>query len=196
MRDAILAACRADILFSCVDTAEGRHIADRLAAYFAMPLFDMGVSIPTRKGLGQDREIGEMCGRIDYVFPGGSTLLDRRVYDAAMLEAEYLAPTAPDTHRQKLAEGYLRGVEEQVPAVITLYMRTASDAVMEFIARAFPFQHAPNGRQARNLFMLADSDADVIAESDFAVSGTYPVAAGPREPLLGLPALAERRRAA
>jgi hypothetical protein len=195
-RDAILAACEADILFSCVDTAEGRHIADRLAAYFAMPVIDLGVSIPTRKGLGKDRDIAEVCGRIDYVFPGGSTLLDRGVYDGRMLEAEYLARTAPDAHRQRLADGYLRGLEEQAPAVITLNMRAASDAVMEFIARAFPFRHVPNGSRARTLFMLADGDTDVFAESDFTVSGAYPVAAGLREPLLGLPALAEQRRAA
>jgi hypothetical protein len=69
--DAVLAACEADILFSCVDTAEGRHIADRLAAYCAMPLIDLGVSIPTRRGWGDEREIAEVCGRIDYVFPGG-----------------------------------------------------------------------------------------------------------------------------
>jgi hypothetical protein len=195
-RDAVLAASEADILFSCVDTAEGRHIADRLAAYCAMPLIDLGVSIPTRRGRGDEREIAEVCGRIDYVFPGGSTLLDRGVYDSAMLEAEYLARTAPDAHRQKLADGYLRGVEEQAPAVITLNMRAASDAVMEFIARAFPFRHAPNSSRARTLFMLADGDADMLAESDFLPTGSYAVAVGLQEPLLGLPALGKQRRAA
>jgi hypothetical protein len=195
-RDAVLAACEADILLSCVDTAEGRHIADRLAAYCAMPLFDLGVSIPTRTGSGDEREVAEVCGRIDYVFPGGSTLLDRGVYDAAMLEAEYLARTAPDAFHQKLADGYLRGIAEQAPAVITLNMRAASDAVMEFIARAFPFRHTPNSSHARTLFMLADGDVDVFAESDFTASGAYPVAAGLQEPLLGLPALGKPRRAA
>ncbi|MCP3404054.1 ThiF family adenylyltransferase [Bradyrhizobium sp. CCGB01] len=194
--DAVLAASEADILFSCVDTAEGRHIADRLAAYFAMPLFDLGVSIPTRRGLGDEREIAEVCGRIDYVFPGGSTLLDRGVYDGALLEAEYLARTAPEAFRQKLNDGYLRGIDEQAPAVITLNMRAASDAFMEFIARAFPFRHPPNGSRARTLFMLADGDADVFTECDFVASGRYPIAAGPQEPLLGLPALGKQRRAA
>ncbi len=195
-REAILAACDADVLFSCVDTAEGRHIADRMAMYFAMPLFDVGVSIPTRKGSTGEREIAEVCGRIDYVYAGGSSLLDRGVYDAATLEAEYLARAAPEAHRQKLADGYLRGFEEQAPAVITLNMRAAAECVMEFIARAFPFRHAPNESRARTLFMLADGDVDFVAEREFRASGTYPVAAGLQEPLLGLPALAERRRAA
>lgn len=195
-REAILAACEADILFSCVDSAEGRHIADRLASYFSMPLFDLGVSIPTRAGSNESREIAEVCGRVDYVFPGGSTLLDRGVYDGSMLEAEYLAHSAPDAHRRKLVDGYLRGIEEQAPAVISLNMRAASDAVMELIARMFPFRHTPNESHARWIFMLADGDCNVVAESDFTGSGTYPVAVGAQEPLLGLPALAPKRRAA
>jgi hypothetical protein len=195
-RDGILAACDTDVLFSCVDTAEGRHLVDRMSAYFAMPLFDVGVSIPTRKGGSEGQEIAEVCGRIDYVFPGGSSLLDRGVYDSATLEAEYLARAAPDAHRRRLDDGYLRGIEEKAPAVITLNMRAAADCVMEFVARAFPFRHGPNASRARTLFMLADGDQDFVAEHEFPASATQSVSAGLLEPLLGLPALAKRRQAA
>ena len=75
------------MLFSCVDTAEGRHIADRLSAYFAMPLFDVGVAIPTEPTPDGGRRIAEVYGRVDYVYPGGSSLMDRGVYDAALLES-------------------------------------------------------------------------------------------------------------
>jgi hypothetical protein len=192
-REGVLAACEADVLFSCVDTAEGRHLADRLGDYFAMPVFDVGVSIPTRRTRQGDREIAEVCGRIDYVYPGGSSLLDRGVYDAAMLEAEYLANAAPDSHRQKIADGYLRGVVEQAPAVITLNMRAASACVMEFIARAFPFRHFPNAERARTVFMLADGEEEFMAEAKFPASSQFPVSLGGCEPLLGLPALAVKR---
>jgi hypothetical protein len=195
-RGAVLAASEADLLFSCVDTAGGRHLADRMSAYFAIPLFDVGVSIPTRKGGTSEREIAEVCGRIDYVFPGGSTLHDRGAYCGATLEAEYLARAAPDAHLRKVADGYLRGIEEQAPAVIALNMRAAADCVMEFIARAFPFRHGPNASRARTLFMLADGDVDFVPEPDFLASAPYPVAAGFLEPLLGLPALATKRQAA
>jgi hypothetical protein len=195
-RDAVLAACEADMLFSCVDTAEGRHIADRISAYFAMPLFDIGVSIPTRPTASGAREIAEVYGRIDYVQPGGASLLDRGVYDAALLEAEYLARSAPEAHRQRMADGYLRGMEEQAPAVIPLNMRAASAGVMEFIARTFPFRHFQNGDRARTLFMLGDGDEEFFAEREFRASGAFPVAAGLQEPLLGLPALAKRKEAA
>ena len=194
--EAILAACEADVLFSCVDTAEGRHIADRLSAYFAMPLFDVGVAIPTEPALSGDRRIAEVYGRVDYVYPGGSSLMDRGVYDAALLEAEYLARVAPQALSRRAADGYLRGVPEEAPGVIALNMRAASACVIEFLARVFPFREFPNAERARSIFMLAEGDEDVFAESQFTADNAFPVAVGAVEPLLGLPALAVRRRVA
>jgi hypothetical protein len=194
--EAIWAASEADALFSCVDTAEGRHIADRLNAYFAMPLFDVGVAIPTEAAPAGGRCIAEVYGRVDYVFPGGSSLMDRGVYDGALLETEYLARVAPHALAQKIADGYLRGVAEEAPGVIALNMRAASACVIEFIARMFPFRQFPNETRARSIFMLAEGDEDTFAESQFAVGNRFPVAWGVTDPLLGLPALARRRRVA
>jgi hypothetical protein len=195
-RPAIEAACEADILFSCVDTAEGRHIADRLGAYFAMPLFDVGVVIPTEATRGGQRKISEVYGRIDYVFPGGSSLLDRGVYDAKALEAEYLARTAPNALALKISDGYLQGAAEQAPAVISVNMRAASACVIEFIARLFPFRQFPNGQHARSIFMLGEGDEDTYPESHFVAGGALPIAKGFAEPLLGLPALTKPRKVA
>lgn len=193
-REAVLTACEADFLFSCVDTAEGRHIADRMSAYFAMPLFDVGVSIPTEADPAGGRRIAEVYGRVDYVYPGGSSLLDRGVYDDALLEAEYLARTAPHTYARKVADGYLRGMSEEAPGVITLNMRATSACIIEFLARVFPFREFPNEARARAIFMLAEGDEDTFAEGQFISGARFPVACGASEPLLGLPALGQRRR--
>jgi hypothetical protein len=195
-REAVLAASEADVIFSCVDTAEGRHIADRLSAYFAMPLFDVGVAIPTEVAPAGGRRIAEVYGRVDYVYPGGSSLMDRGVYDAALLEAEYLARVAPDALSRKISDGYLRGMAEEAPAVITLNMRGASACVGEFIARLFPFRQFANEAHARSIFMLAEGDEDTFAESQFTPGNRFPLALGLTDPLLGLPALTERRRVA
>lgn len=194
--EAILAASEADVLFSCVDSAEGRHIADRLSAYFAMPLFDVGVAIPTEAAPDGSRRIAEVYGRVDYVYPGGSSLMDRGVYDAALLEMEYLARAAPRALSQKIADGYLRGMVEEAPGVIALNMRAASACVIEFIARMFPFRQFPNEARARSIFMLAEGDEDTFAESQFKARDRVPVAMGVTDPLLGLPELARRRRVA
>jgi proteasome lid subunit RPN8/RPN11 len=195
-RNAVLASSNADFIFSCVDDVEGRHIADRLAAYFAIPLFDVGVSIPTRSATDGRRAVADAVGRIDYVQPGGSTLKDRGVYDAAALEAAYLRRVAPATHAARVKEGYLPGMAEEAPAVITLNMRASADCVMELIARVFPFRHDPNASYARTIFMIGDGDVERFPETDFERSGELPVGVGKTEPLLGLPNLSAPRAAA
>jgi hypothetical protein len=192
-REAVLMAAQADVIFCCVDSAEGRHFADRIAAAMAIPLFDVGVTIPTRKTPNGGRAIAEVCGRIDYVRPGGPTLKDRGVYDAAALEAEYLARVDPEAHRRKLVEGYIQGRPEEAPAVISLNMRASADCMLEFIARAFPYRHDPNSRFVRTIFMLADGDIERFPETDFEISNEYVVGDCDSEPLLGLPALAAPR---
>jgi hypothetical protein len=188
-REAVFAASDADVIFSCLDTDEGRHLADRVASSFLMPLIDMGVSIPTRRNANGAPQIIEVCGRVDYVFPGGASLADRGVYTPASLEREYLAKSAPGAHANRMAEGYIKGVIEEAPAVIALNMRAASAAVMEFIARMFPFRHEPNTAFARSLFLLAEGCEERTAESVFRRAETTLIGRGDERPLLGLPAL-------
>ncbi|TON46904.1 thiamine biosynthesis protein ThiF, partial [Vibrio parahaemolyticus] len=47
-REAVEAAGTADVLFCCVDSSEGRYVCDMISSAFLMPLFDVGVTIPTR----------------------------------------------------------------------------------------------------------------------------------------------------
>ncbi len=96
-REAVLAASTADILFCCVDTLEARQIADLISAAFLIPLIDVGVVIPVRKA-GAGVAIADVCGRVDYVQPGGSSLQDRGVYSPDTLRAEYLRRAAPEAH--------------------------------------------------------------------------------------------------
>jgi hypothetical protein len=135
--------------------------------------------------------IGDVCGRVDYVQPGRSTLQDRGVYSPERLRAEYLRRTAPTAHREELAAGYIPGLIDEAPAVITLNMRAAAACMNEFIARAYPYRHEPNERYARTSFSLAACEEEFIAESTFVGSGNVVLLGrGSLEPLLGLPFLA------
>lgn len=190
-RDAVLAASQADILFCCVDTLEARHMADLIAAAFLIPLFDVGVVIPIRQGpVGPN--IADVCGRIDYVRPGGPTLGDRGVYSPASLRAEYIQHHAPEAHSQEVKAGYIQGMTVEAPAVITLNMRAASACVNEFIARAYPFRIDPNANYARSVFSLAACEEDHFAELSFKANPFAMLGRGDQEPLLGLPALQSR----
>jgi proteasome lid subunit RPN8/RPN11 len=194
-REAIEIGATGDVMFGCVDTLDARQIADLMGASFLTPLVDVGVVIPVRKS-GDGVAIGDVCGRVDYVYPGGSTLLDRDVYSPARVRAEYLRRTAPDQHREEVRAGYIKGLVEEAPAVITLNMRAAAAAVNEYIARAFPFRLDPNENYARTEFSLAACEEDYTSEGDFTVDPNDLLARGDLEPLLGLPALKRPRRAA
>ena len=193
-REAVVLASQADVLCSCVDTLDARHIADELAATFCLPLFDVGVTIPTRKASDAERVIADVCGRIDYIQPGGATLRDRGVYSPESLREEYLRRAAPEAHTAEVRAGYLRGVKEEAPSVIALNMRAASTCVMEIIARAYPFRHDSNERFARTQFSLAAGEEVYTAESQFKAQSNPKLARGSAEPLLGLPAFREMRR--
>jgi hypothetical protein len=187
-RKAVLAAAQADVIFCCVDTHRGRMIADRLAAAFLLPLFDVGVAIPTRK-VGEGLAIAEVTGRIDYVHPGGSSLGDRGVYTSASLQAEALAKADPAAHAERVKAGYIEGLPEQAPSVIALNLRAASACMMEFIARGYPFRQEPNSQYARTRFMLAEALEEFNAEAEFEAKASPLLARGSAEPLLGLPVL-------
>jgi hypothetical protein len=186
--EAIELAARADIVFSCVDTYNGRHIADRLAVSMLQPLFDVGVVIPVRKP-ARGVVISNVCGRIDYVQPGGSTLLDRGVYTPALLRAESLRREDPEAFEGQVEEGYMPGTQEQAPSVITVNMRAASAVVQEFLARAYPYRLEANRHFARTEFDLATEEHSAMSEDQFPSSRQAHYASGMSAPLLGLPVL-------
>lgn len=191
-REGVIAAAGCDVLFCCVDTLEARQIVDLIGAAFLIPIFDVGVTIPARR-TSDGIAIGDVCGRIDYVQPGGATLGDRGVYTPENLRAEYLRRVAPDAHRQELEAGYIKGVIEEAPAVLTLNMRAASACVNEFIARAYPFRLDANRLYARTTFSLAACEEEYLAEDSFTLSPQAALGRGAREPLLGLPMFSPRR---
>jgi hypothetical protein len=185
-REAVELAAGADVIFSCVDSEEGRSICDRLACAMVMPLFDVGVTIPVTRGRDQTMAIFDVLGRVDYVQPGGSTLSDRKVYTPQSLAAEDLAKRAPQQHADQVRAGYMPGLQEEAPSVITVNMRAASAAVQEFIARAYPYRMDGNKKYARTIFSLAAMDEDFTDEEAFPCRANELLGLGLAEPLLGL----------
>jgi len=190
-RGAVVAASQADFLFCCVDTVEGRLICDKMSEAFIQPLFDVGVTIPTRKTTEGNIAIGDINGRVDFVQPGVSSLYGRGVYTSESLYRESLMNTSPDEYESQVNEGYVKGMAEEAPSVISLNMRAASACVLEFIARVYPFRHEPNREYARSLFSIAACEEDYISEDSFKCSTLELLGQGMKEPLLGLPALAK-----
>ena len=97
-----------------------------------------------------------------------------------------LQRTDPAQYDQLLKEGYIRGVNEDQPAVIQLNMLIASLAVNEFLARLHPYRMDPNGESA--IFRVSLSHGIFGSEPDgdpCPVIGRH-VGRGDVEPLLDL----------
>ena len=144
-----IAGC--DIVFGCMDSVDGRHLLNRIATFFSIPYFDIGVRLDADSKGGVD----EVMGRVDYIQPGGSSLFSRERYTLKQLQAADLARTNPEEYGRQVKEKYIRSANVESPAVISVNMMFASQAVTEFLARIHPFRTEKNSRFAEVTFSVA-----------------------------------------
>jgi len=142
--DTVRQVAECDVVFGCMDGAEGRNLLNRLATFYCLPYFDVGVRLEA-DGQGG---VSQVCGGVHYLQPGGSSLLSRGVITAEDIEAEALRRSDPEEYERRLKVGYIRGVREDRPAVVSINMHFASMAVNEFLARLHPFRDDPNEEYA------------------------------------------------
>jgi hypothetical protein len=189
---AVEAVATCDVVFGCMDGIEGRHLINRLAAYYVLPYFDVGVRLQA-DGTGG---INEACGAVHYLRPDGSTLLDRRVYTANQLQADGLRRTDPQAYHDQIRAGYIHGIQEDRPAVISINMQMASCAVNEFLARLHPYRLDANSESAvvRSSFIQGIEYREAEGEPSGIFSKV--IGRGDADPLLGMPELSEKGNAA
>lgn len=143
-REVVEALSGCDVLFGCVDTLDGRLLLNKLASFYAIPYFDLGVKIEADGRGGVD----QVCGSVHYLKPGGASLVSRHVFSLEQARVAGLKRTDPDEYRSLLEEGYIRGVQEDRPAVIQLNSLIASLAVNELLARVHPYRLDANDQYA------------------------------------------------
>lgn len=136
---AIKAVAEADLVFGCVDSIDGRYVLNRISTFYSQPYFDVGVKLEA-DGKGG---VSQVCGSVHYVRPGKSSLKTRGVFNDDDLRAAMLKRFAP-AHYDELAKSkYIKGAQENRPAVISLNMNIASLAILDFLSRIHGFRHDP-----------------------------------------------------
>ena len=191
--DVVRAVAQCDVLFGCMDSIDGRYLLNVLATYYTLPYFDIGVrlqAIPSGTGKGQIREV---CGTVNYLQPGRSSLMSRGLFNMSDVAAAGLRRNDPGAHRQQVNDGYIRGVGVQRPAVISVNVFAASLAVNELLARLHPFREEPNANWAAVEFSLASME--LFGDPDEGVCELMAgnVGQGDVMPLLDMLELAEKR---
>jgi hypothetical protein len=187
-------AAQCDVLFGCMDTVDGRYLLNRLATYYNLPYFDVGVRLDAvREGVRKGR-IREACGTVNYIQPGLSSLMSRDFFTMSDVAAAGLRRNDPAAHAQQTKDGYIAGVQGRRPAVISVNMFAASLMINEFLARLHPFREQQNNNYGSVTFSLASMELTREAEEGICDILGDCVGAGDTSPLLGLQELAERRK--
>lgn len=182
-----LALC--DVVVGCMDTYDGRELLNRLAAYYCIPYIDIGVRLDADGNGGVD----QICGSVHYLQPDGSSLMSRNLFTADDVRTAVLYRSDPEEYRAQVKAGYLHGVNEDRPAVISVNMLFASLAVNELLARIHRFRDDGNAdvgsttvslTQMRMLSMPHDAPCPALAKK---------AGRGDTIPLLDVPELSVRR---
>lgn len=179
-----------DVIFGCMDTLDGRDLLNRLAAYYSIPYFDIGVRLDA-DGQGG---VEQICGTIHYLQPDGSSLMSRGVYSSADVRAAALHRTDPTAYAEQVRAKYIRGVNEDRPAVISVNMLFASLGVNELLARIHNYRDDGNGQFAS--FGISLTQARIINDADGqpCQALTNKAGRGDTRPLLDTPELSVRFR--
>jgi hypothetical protein len=133
-----LAQC--DVIFGCMDTHSGRNLLNKLCTFYSIPYFDLGVNLEADKQGG----VKVVCGAVHYLQPDGSSLISRKAINLEVAAAEDLKRANPERYDQLRKEKYIKGVNEEKPAVITVNTLIASLAMNDFLARLHPYRNNPN----------------------------------------------------
>ena len=176
-----------DVVFGCVDTVDGRDLLNRVAAYYSVPYVDVGVRLDADGAGGVDG----INGTVQYLQPGGSSLMSRGAISPEGLAAATLRRTDPEAYEGLRREKYVLGVEEDRPAVVSVNTYFAAMAVNELLARLHPYRIEGNGEFATYRANLVQ--ARFLHEPEGAPCPALALKAGRGDarPLLGMPELSE-----
>jgi hypothetical protein len=186
---AIRVAAAADLVIGCVDSWYGRDLLNRLAAFYVLPYLDLGVELTALPAGGID----QIWGAIHYMQPGGSSLKSRGAYTSEHVRAELLKRDDPEEYNRRLKAKYIRGVQEDRPAVISVNTLVASMAVNELLARIHRFRIPPDSEFAGQRIGPHEGDWIRDPESKFPPCPVLSkeVGRGDVTPLLDKPELTE-----
>jgi molybdopterin/thiamine biosynthesis adenylyltransferase len=102
----------ADLIMGCVDSDLARSVLARFSYQYLTPFIDMGIRLDARKG-----DVTAAGGRVSVVGVDGNCLRCSHHINPDRVRAESLPPA----ERAALArEGYVMGIDEPTPAVVTL----------------------------------------------------------------------------
>jgi molybdopterin/thiamine biosynthesis adenylyltransferase len=161
--ETLKALIKCDVIFGCMDSVDGRHLLNQLCSFYLLPYFDLGVKLEAN-GFGGIKQI---CGSVHYIQPCKSSLLTRGVYTIEDLRASSQYRRNPGEFENLKKNSYIKNVNINSPAVISVNMQVASHAVNEFLNRIHPFKAEHPSNYAASTIDITEGYIVNSCESDF-----------------------------
>jgi len=184
---------QSDVLFGCMDSVDGRYLLNSIASCYLLPYFDIGVRLDAVPDGIDKGKIREVCGTVNYLQPGKSSLLSRGLISMQQVAAAGLHRKDPAAYQQQIKDGYIRGIQERRPAVISVNMYFAALAINDFLARLHPYREMLNKDIASIGGSLASLELFPDPETEVCKVFSQLVGRGDVFPLLDLPELSEEK---
>ena len=166
--DVIREVAQCDVVFGCMDTVDGRYLLNALSSYYSIPYFDIGVRIDAAKDETGKAHVREICGTVNYLRPGRSSLVSRGLFTMSDVAVAGLRRNDPAAYAHQVKDGYIKGVTGHRPAVISLNMFASALAVSELLARLHPFREEDNSAYAAVTFSLGSVEMFMIPRMEYA----------------------------
>jgi hypothetical protein len=171
---ALKALIECDVIFGCVDSVDGRYLLNQLCSFYLIPYFDLGVSLEA-DGKGG---INKICGSVHYLQPCKSSLITRGVYTIEDLKAASQFRKNPEEFGTLRKSAYIKNVNVNSPAVISVNMQIASQAVNEFLNRIHPFRAEHPSYYALSTIDITENYIVNSREDDFSIDNYLTKRAG------------------
>ena len=155
-----------DVIFGCVDSAEGRYHLECIASAYWLPYFDVGVNLQS----DSNGKISQADAVAQYMHPENTSLLGRGGYTSEQVTAETWYRTDPKHYEKQRIAGYLAAVGEDQPAVMSINMQAACLAFNDFLARLHGFRLDKNDDFSVQRFRLVHGHYDNKQENDESIS--------------------------
>jgi hypothetical protein len=156
-----LAGC--DVIFGCMDSVDGRHLLNQLCSFYLIPYFDLGVKLEA-DGLGG---IQKICGSVHYLQPGRSSLITRGVYTTDDLRAAAQYRQNPEEYATLQQNAYIKNVNVNSPAVISVNMQISSHGINDFLNRLHPYKAEEPGSYSLSTIDLTENCIVNVGEEAF-----------------------------
>ena len=161
--EALKALIICDIVFGCMDSVDGRYLLNQLCSFYLIPYFDLGVKLEA-DGKGG---IEKICATTHFIQPGKSSLITRGLYTMEEVRAAGQYRKNPQEYEKLKKEAYIKNVNVNNPAVISINMQIASHAVNEFLNRVHPYKSEPIDQYSASTIDITEGYIVNVPESDF-----------------------------